>query len=164
MAMSDTPMDLSAELTIPAAADRVWEVVSDLRGMNRRSPQVLRTFLVGRPGAPAKKGTIMVNLNRQGAFVWPTTAKVVAWSPLRELAFRITENKSTWRYALEAADGADGSPATRVRLTRTQRDGSTAVSRLLVKHVLGRSRDFDERMAEGMRETLEQVARAVAAR
>ncbi|WP_448851246.1 SRPBCC family protein [Corynebacterium sp. 335C] len=167
--MSDVPQDLSAELRIPAPADRVWDVVSDLRGMNRRSPQVLKTFIVGKPGAPVRKGSLMVNLNRQGAFVWPTTAKVVEWQPGRALAFRVTENKSTWRYELEPQDGAGedgaaGSPSTLVRVTRTLRDGNTAVSRALVKYVLGRSRDFDERMAEGVEATLQEIARAVAAK
>ena len=145
-----TASELSAETTIAAPPATVWALLSDLTQMPRWSPQVVRTVV--RP-APTGLGSRMFNLNRQGAKRWPTTGKVVRFTPERDLAFRITENRTVWSFQLEPI--SDG--GTRVVHRRETPHGISMLSKVLTKVALGGQEPFVAELQRGMAQTLSRV-------
>ena len=139
------------EETIEIQADpaRVWSLVSDVARMSSWSPQVMRSFVKGRP---VQEGTTFVNLNRRGPLVWPTQAKVVRCEPHTSFAFRIKENWTIWSFTLEPT-------ATGTRLTQRREapDGISGLSQRLTKIALGGQQNFTAELRAGMRQTLERV-------
>ena len=142
--------ELSAETTIAAAPAAVWALVSDPTQMPKWSPQVVRTLVVP---SPARLGSRMFNLNKQGLKRWPTTAKIVRFESEREIAFRITENRTVWSFRLEPI--SDGT--TKVTHRREAPDGISAVSNWLVKVVLGGQKPFIAELERGMAQTLSRI-------
>ena len=156
--MTDAPSpsaELTATVTIAAPPARVWSLISDLTRMREWSPQVVRTIV--RP-APTRLGSRMFNLNQQGRKRWPTTAKVVRFTPNADLAFRITENRTVWSFRLEVADGG-----TRVTHRRETPQGISMVSKVLTKVALGGQEPFAVDLQQGMRQTLERIKSAAEA-
>lgn len=141
--------ELTATIAIAAPAARVWALVADVERMSEWSPQVVKTVAFGKP---LRLGTRFVNLNHQGWKHWPTTARVVRYTPEREIAFRVTENRTVWSFRLEEAGG-------RTLLThrREAPDGISAVSGVLVKYALGGKDDFERSMRDGMGQTLTRI-------
>ncbi len=145
---------IEQSITIDAAPAQVWAVVSDLARMGEWSPQCKKMFIFG---GPVKQGTRTFNINRRGPLVWPTSAKVVAFEPSREIAWKIAENNTVWGFALTETDGG-----TTVTQTRKAADGKTsAVSSFLVDKVFGGNDGFEAELEVGMRETLGKIKRAV---
>ena len=107
----------------------MWSLVSDVARMAAWSPQVVKTFVRGRP---VQQGTTFLNINRRGPLFWPTQAKVVRFEPHREFAFRIKENWTIWSFTLEPTDGG-----TRVTQRREAPDGISGISQRLTKIALG---------------------------
>jgi uncharacterized protein YndB with AHSA1/START domain len=138
----------SIETTAPRV--RVWSLVSDLSNMSRWSPQVVKTVVRGKP---VQLGTRAVNINRDGAKVWPTRSKVVRFEPHREIAFRVKDNMTIWSFTLEETP----SGGTRIVQRRETPDGTSAISDKLVDLVLGGQRDFQAALRSGMRQTLERI-------
>lgn len=149
---TSTP-ELTAETTIAAAPAAVWSLVSDLARMNEWSPQVVRTVV--RP-SPTRLGSRMFNLNQQGLKRWPTTAKVVRFTPERDLAFRVTENRSIWSFQLEPT--ADG--GTRLTHRRETPQGISMLSKVLTKVALGGQEPFVAELQKGMQQTLSRIKAA----
>jgi uncharacterized protein YndB with AHSA1/START domain len=147
--MTDSP-DLTAETTIAASPATVWSLVSDPSRMSAWSPQVVRTVVVP---SPARLGSRMFNLNKKGLKRWPTTAKIVAFDAERELAFRITENRTIWSFELEPT--ADG--GTRVTHRRRAPEGISALSNMLVNALLGGQEPFRADLEAGMSQTLSRI-------
>src|SRR5690242_20306109 len=141
--------DLEETVTIGAPPQQVWDLVSDPGHYPRWSPMTARTVVHGRP---VSRGTRMINLNRLGWRVWPTTAKVTDFEPGHLIAFRVTENWTTWSYTVESE--GDGS---RLTLRRDAPDGISALSVLTTNAVLGGKQQFTEDLRSGMRETLAAV-------
>lgn len=141
---------LEESITIDAATDRVWALVSDLGRMSRWSPQVLKTIVRGRP---IKLGTKMLNINRRGPLVWPTQTKVVRFEPQQEIAFRVKDNFTIWSFSL-TDDGHGGTVLTQ---RREAPDGISPISRRLTDTVLGGVADFQVELGAGMRETLAKI-------
>ena len=102
---------IEESITIDAAPERVWSLVSDLGRMSKWSPQVVKTVVRGRP---IKLGTKMVNINRRGPLVWPTQTKVVRFEPQQEIAFRVKDNFTIWSFTL-TSDSAGGTILTQRR-------------------------------------------------
>jgi hypothetical protein len=127
----------------------VWSLVSDVARMSSWSPQVMRSFVKGRP---VQLGTTFVNVNRRGLLVWPTRAKVVRCEPHTSFAFRIKENWTIWSFTLEPT-------ATGTRLTerREAPEGISSLSQRLTKVALGGQQTFTSELRAGMRQTLERV-------
>ncbi|MEP9381859.1 SRPBCC family protein [Nocardioides sp. KR10-350] len=150
MTVTQTPDDLTATTTIAASPAQVWAMVTDVARMSSWSPQVVRTVVVGRP---VRLGTRFVNINHQGWKHWPTTAKVVRFTPHSDFAFRIAENHSVWSYRLEPTD--DG--GTLVTHRRELPDGISLLSRGLTKVALGGQDCFAAELREGMERTLERL-------
>lgn len=148
--MADSPETLEASVEIDAPPAQVWSLVTDLKAMADRSPQVVRSTI---KGGPIALGTRFSNLNRQGILFWPTKGKVVRFEPHHDFAFRIAENKTIWSFEL--------TPSATGGTTLTQRreapDGISKVSTTLVKYVLGGPDAFVQRLREGMRQTLDTI-------
>lgn len=142
---------LETTTEIAATPQEVWAVITDPRALGGLSDQVLRTHVVGT--APVGLGTKTVNINRRGPLVWPTRAKVVRFEPLRDYAFRVKDNGSTWSFLLEPT--ATG--GTTVTHRREAANGTTKVSMLLQDKVLGGVADFDREMESGMAVTLQRL-------
>lgn len=139
---------LESETEIDAPPEAVWALITDPRALGGLSDQVWRTHVRGT--APIGLGTRTVNINRRGPLVWPTRAKVVRFEPVRDYAFRVKDNATTWSFELTPT--ATG--GTRVTHRREAAQGTTAVSRTLQEKVLGGVEDFDREMAAGMGRTL----------
>lgn len=142
--------DLDAQIDIDASPEHVWTVVSDLRRMGEWSPQCRKVVVRG----PLRAGSRTINLNRSGWKVWPTRSEVVTFEPHREVAFKVLENGCVWSYELAALE--DGS-RTRVIERRRAPQGTSAVSRTLIKHVLGGEQGFEDELRAGMAATLERI-------
>jgi uncharacterized protein YndB with AHSA1/START domain len=140
---------LEATIDIDASPQAVWSVVSDLQRMGEWSPQCKKMKVFG---GPVGKGTRTLNINRKGLLVWPTSAKVVTFEPNKALAFRIVENKTTWSYTLTPT-----ATGTTVVEKREAPSGTSAVSSLLVKRILGGIDEFDVELVEGMNSTLRRI-------
>jgi uncharacterized protein YndB with AHSA1/START domain len=147
--METTEALLEETVEIEADPARVWSLVSDVARMSSWSPQVVRTFVRGRP---VQLGTTFININRRGALFWPTQAKVVRCDPHREFAFRIKENWTIWSFTLEPVAGG-----TRVTQRREAPDGISGLSQRLTKIALGGQATFATELRAGMRQTLERV-------
>ena len=141
---------LEESITIDAAPERVWSLVSDLRRMSRWSPQVVRTIVRGRP---IQLGTRMININRRGPIVWPTQTKVVRFEPQQEIAFRVKENSTIWSLSI-AGDGAGGTVLTQ---RREAPDGISSISRTFIDRLFGGVASFQTELGVGMRETLVKI-------
>ena len=150
-AASATGSELKATITVAVPPAQVWALVTDVRRMGEWSPQVVRTLVLG---GPVRRGTRFLNLNHQGWKHWPTSAKVVRFTPHSDFAFRITENRTVWSFQLEpTADGA----GTLVTHRRETPDGISPVSNLLVGRFLGGQDTFVPELLEGMSQTLDRV-------
>lgn len=152
------PTDLTLEQTVEIAAPpaTVWSLVADPTRMKEWSPQVVRTFVRGRP---VQEGTRLLNLNRRGPLFWPTTATVVTFDPHVRFAFRVSENWTIWSFLLEPAT-VEGREGTRVTQRREAPKGISPVSHGLTKVALGGTDRFTEELRAGMRETLDKVRAA----
>ncbi|MBX5330746.1 SRPBCC family protein [Rhodococcus fascians] len=140
---------LEATIDIDASPQAVWSVVSDLQRMGEWSPQCKKMKVFG---GPVGKGTRTLNINRKGLLVWPTSAKVVTFEPNKALAFRIVENRTIWSYTLTPT-----ATGTTVVEKREAPSGTSAVSSLLVKRILGGIDEFDVELVEGMNSTLRRI-------
>ncbi len=152
----ETAQDLEATVEIAAPPATVWALVADPTRAREWSPQVLRTFVRGRP---VQEGTTFLNLNHRGPLVWPTTAKVTSFDPHVRFAFRVTENRTTWSFTLEPT--ADG--GTRLTNRRETSEGISAVSLVLTRVALGGVDRFTSELRAGMQETLAKIKAAAEA-
>ena len=142
------PIEATVEIAAPPA--KVWAMVSDLRNMPRWSPQVVKTFVRGRP---VQLGTTAININRDGIKVWPTQSSVVRFEPHREIAFRIKENRSIWSFQLVETEAG----GTRITQRREAPDGTSKISDTLIDKVFGGQDNFQGSLRRGMRETLQRL-------
>ncbi|WP_132992347.1 SRPBCC family protein [Gordonia zhaorongruii] len=141
---------------INATPEAVWSVISDLKRMGEWSPQCQKMIVFG---GEVKQGARTLNVNRRGPLVWPTNAKVVAFEPNREVAFRVFENRTVWSYRIEPS--ANGVTLTESRAAAGGK--TTAVSAFLVDKVFGGEESFEAELGEGIRETLGKIKRAAEA-
>lgn len=145
-----SPAELQASIEINAPAAKVWDIVSDLKRMGEWSPQCK----IMRVKGPVGHGTKTFNLNRKGLLFWPTTSKVVAFEPHKQIAFRVNENKTVWSYELSEADGV-----TTVTESRRSPNGTTKISSVLVDRFMGGTASFEAELRAGMAETLSRIKR-----
>lgn len=150
--MSESPQlaQLESTIDVDAPPAQVWSLVSDVQRMAKWSPQVVRCSI---KGDGVQQGTKFSNLNRQGLLVWPTNGKVVRFEPHRDFAFRIAENRSIWSFELEPLPGG----GTRITQRRELPDGISNLSLRMTKVALGGVDNFNERLRNGMRQTLERI-------
>lgn len=146
-----TYQQLEATIDVDATPAEVWAVVSDLPRMSELSHQVVKTIV---PGG-VRLGARMINLNRQGWKFWPTNARVVRYDPQREIAFRVTENRTIWSYRLVPSEGG-----TTVVHRREVPDGVSKLSTTLTNAVLGGVPKFTDELQQGMQRTLGKIKAA----
>lgn len=145
---------LQAQIDIDAPVSRVWKLISDVEQMPRWSPQCRWTKRLG----PLRPGTHAVNLNRRGRLLWPTTSKITALVPEKEMAFRVGANGTEWRYRLEATDRG-----TRVIETRHAENGVKAASNAVVNALFGGVPSFEQELVDGMNQSLARIKAAAEA-
>ncbi|WP_067704353.1 SRPBCC family protein [Nocardia jejuensis] len=143
------PKNLEAVIDIKAAPEKVWNVVSDLKRMPEFSPTTIRMQPIGRT---VHTGTWTVNLNRDGAKVWPTTSRVVRFEPQRALAFRMNESRVIWSFTLEPNEGG-----TRLIQRRDIPNGVSAFSRKAIAAGFGPEEGFEAALVDGMNTTLGKI-------
>ena len=139
-------------IDVDATPEKVWAVISDLKRMGEWSPQCKKMII---RGGTVGLGTKTININRRGPLVWPTTSKVVRFTPNQELGFRVAENHTIWSYTITPKDAG-------VTVTeRREVNGSTTkVSSVLVDKLFGGAESFEEELKLGMAETLGKIKRA----
>ncbi|MGH3350527.1 MAG: SRPBCC family protein [Nocardioides sp.] len=143
-----TITDLEATTTVNATPAQVWAAITDLPRMSSWSPQVVKTIVLGQ----VKEGTWFFNINHYGWKHWPTTARVVRFTPHSDFAFRVTENTTVWSFQLE--ETAEGTVVTHRRETPT---GISALSRSLTKVAFGGEEGFTDELRTGMATTLAKL-------
>ena len=151
---SQVARNLEARIDIAAPPHQVWSVIADLRRMPEFSPQCRRTFVLGQ----IRTGARMVNLNREGWKVWPTSAQIVRFEPDTALAFRMKENHTVWSFELTP------SPTGTTLVQR--RDASAGIPTLgitLLDVMFGSQDAFDTILTDGMNTTLKRIKQAVEA-
>lgn len=139
---------LESSIDIDASPARVWALVANPRNMTRWSPQVAKVLMRG----TAQRGRRTLNINRDGAKVWPTQSTIVTFDPPREYAIRVLENNAIWSFHLEPLDGG-----TRLNQRRDTSAGTTKLSRWLIDKVFGGQDRFSAQLLRGMNETLRKI-------
>ena len=108
---------VSRSIEVAAPADRVWELVSDLPGMGRFSPENAGgSWLAGAAGPGV--GVAFRGRNRSGLRRWSTRSTVTACTPGRVFAFDVTAvglPAAVWSYTVEPTEAG-------CRLTETWED------------------------------------------
>lgn len=151
--MGQPPLSVSLEIAAPPA--EVWAAVSDLGAMRRRSPELIGSWMLGRPGV----GRRAVNLNRRKAFVWPTISRITRWKdPARDagrgaLAFHVIPTDVEWAYEIEPLP--DG--GTLLTERRSALIDPSLIVRLVSKYAMGGADGHDVELLDGMRRTLAAI-------
>ncbi|USX55182.1 SRPBCC family protein [Lentzea sp. HUAS12] len=98
--------DATAHIDVAASPQRVFELVSDLRGLSRCAEEYSGGRWLNAPGAQV--GARFRGVNKRGWRVWPTTSTVTDCSDTR-FAFEVKSlglAVSRWQYDIEeTADG-----------------------------------------------------------
>lgn len=144
---------IEESIDIDATPAQVWSVISDLQRMGEWSPQCKKMII---RGGTVGLGTKTININRRGPLVWPTTSKVVRFTPNQEIAFRVAENRTVWSYTITPPNGSGVTVTERRELNGT----TTKVSSVLVDKVMGGTESFEAELKLGMAETLGKIKRA----
>lgn len=98
--------DVSVSRDVAAAADAVWEMVSDLPRMAEWSPENEGGEWIKGATGPAP-GAAFRGSNRHGGRSWTTVAKVVDAEPGRRFSFRVTAMGlpvALWVYEIVSTD------------------------------------------------------------
>lgn len=138
-------MDL-ATIDVDAPPSRVWDLVTDIAGYHRFSPENTGGRWTG--GEPVTVGATFTGSNRHWLIRWTTHCTVVDVVPGRRFSFESDEPKARWTYEVEPT-------ATGSRITETREIYGTPVLyvRLVQRsHLIGSNRDG--LMQQGMRDTL----------
>ena len=138
-------MTISRTVHVDAPAQRVWELVSDLPGMGRLSPENAGGTWKGGATGPAV-GARFKGRNRNGVRRWSTSVRVTRCEPGAAFAFAVSSVAgipvSEWTYLIEpSGDGCEVTetwqdrrpgwfkgPAGVVTGVMTRDDASTAVN------------------------------------
>ncbi|MEX2558140.1 MAG: SRPBCC family protein [Actinomycetota bacterium] len=131
-------------------AEAIWALLSDVTRMGEWSPECYRCeWLDGKNGAEV--GARFRGHNRWGPLRWSTVSEVVSCEPGREFGFLArhwTGATTRWMYRLEAN-------GTGTRITETYETVDTPRWIMTLERLMQRQ----DRLARGMRATLEQLGR-----
>ena len=151
--------ELRVETEVAAPPERVWAVLTDLRRLPERSPELVRMVPL-KPGG-LRLGQWYVGLNRRRAVVWPTRNVVVGLDPGRVLAWETTSSGARWIWELAPA-GPDGA-ATRVVHRRPVPRRLTRLSAVFAAAFLGGAAGHADELEAGMAQTVDRLRAAVEA-
>jgi uncharacterized protein YndB with AHSA1/START domain len=135
-------------LRIDASPQRIYDLVTDVAGMGRLSPECTGGRWLDDATGPAV-GERFKGTNKRGFVRWSTTNTVVAAEPGVIFSFETKDSGTRWSYRLEA-DG-DGTVVTESREAFGERP---ALARFFSKLLLGGVEAHDTEMREGMAATL----------
>jgi polyketide cyclase/dehydrase/lipid transport protein len=139
-----------ASVTIEAAPEEVWALVSDITKMGRFSDSNTGgKWILGASG-PAV-GARFIGFNKRGMARWLTTCKVIECEPERKFAFQVNENKMQWGWRIEPGENG-GTLLTQWR----HRTGEPAAPIKAVANLLFKGK-LDSEMCDGMTTTLAAV-------
>jgi uncharacterized protein YndB with AHSA1/START domain len=139
-----------ASVTIEAAPERVWALITDITRMGEWSPEC-RGGRWSRGVTGPAVGARFVGFNAYGRLRWRTHCRVVECEEPRNFSFTVAENGMTWGWRLEP-DGA----GTRLTQWRERTSRPNLLARALVASgLLGNDREA--LMREGMERTLAAV-------
>lgn len=105
-------MQGSATVHMAASADRIWELVADVRNIGRYSPETFEAEWLDGASGPAVGARFRGHVRRNGIGpVYWTTCRVTECDPGREFGFEVLVGDrpvNHWRYRLQpAGDGTD---------------------------------------------------------
>ena len=100
-------MEGSATVRMSAPADRIWNLIADVRNTGKFSPEVMEAEWLGGATGPALGARFRghVKRNEIGPIYW-TTCEVTACDPGREFGFAVLAGDravNNWPYRLEPA-------------------------------------------------------------
>jgi uncharacterized protein YndB with AHSA1/START domain len=137
-------------VTIGAAPERVWEMVSDITRMGEWSPgNTGGKWILGAKG-PAV-GAKFLGFNKRGFKRWFTTCKVTECEKPNSFAFQVIENRMKWGFRLQPT----GDGGTVLTQWRDREKPPIAPVRALAT-VLFQGK-IEEEMVEGMQQTLAAI-------
>lgn len=137
-------------VTIAAAPERVWSMVTDITNMGRWSPGSTGGRWTHGATGPAE-GARFIGSNKHGFMRWSTHCTVVECEPPRRFTFQVAENKMRWGWRLEPADGG-GTVLTQWRDRAGQPSLPMRAAALLVF-----GGKIEEAMLDGMRRSLAAI-------
>jgi hypothetical protein len=138
-------------LRIEASPQRIYDLVTDVAGMGRLSPECTGGRWLDDATGPAV-GARFKGSNKRGFVRWSTTNTVVAAEPGAVFSFETKDSGTRWTYRMEA-DGS-GTIVTESREAFTERP---ALARFFSKLLLGGVEEHDVEMREGMAATLRRL-------
>ncbi len=102
-------MDGSVTVSMGAPADKIWDLIADVRNTGRFSPEVMEAEWLGEATGPALGARFRghVKRNEIGPVYW-TTCEVTACEPGREFGFAVLMGDkavNNWHYRLNPVDG-----------------------------------------------------------
>jgi hypothetical protein len=102
-------MDGSATVSMAAPADKIWNLIADVRNTGRFSPETFEAEWLDGATGPTLKARFRghVRRNEIGPVYW-TTCRVTACEPGREFGFEVLVGDrpvNNWHYRLTPADG-----------------------------------------------------------
>lgn len=150
-------MEGSVTLRMSAPADRIWNLIADVRNTGKFSPEVMEAEWLGGATGPALGARFRghVKRNEIGPVYW-TTCEVTACDPGREFGFAVLVGDravNNWRYRLESV-GAQTDVTESFRMT----PGAFTTVFSLLGGQLRRRRNIRD-----MRKTLERIKDVVEA-
>ena len=155
MAGSEVRREVSRD--IPAEAETLWSMVTDVARMGDWSPENAGGEWLDGASAPAV-GARFRGHNRRGRTKWSTTCEVTASQPGREFGFAVGGDKkpsTRWHYRFDPLPGGGTRVTESFELPKALGRFSQAVTRMTTG-VTDRVAD----MEEGMRTTLERLEAA----
>lgn len=148
-------MHASVTVSMAAPAERIWDLVADVRNTGRFSPEVMEAEWLDGASGPALGARFRghVKRNEMGPVYW-TTCRVTACDPGREFGFAVLLGDkpiNNWHYRFtQRADGTDVTESFRL---------SESVPNRLFWAVAGPLRK--RRNIRDMRKTLERIKAVV---
>ncbi|EME15630.1 SRPBCC family protein [Rhodococcus triatomae] len=140
-----------ANIEVEAPPSRVWDLVTDIAGYHRFSPENTGGHWTG--GEPVTVGATFTGGNRHGMIRWTTHCTVVDVLPGQRFSFQSDEPKARWTYEVQPTE-------TGTRITETREIYGTPAwyVRLIQRSRLIGS-DRDALMQQGMHDTLTAMKR-----
>jgi uncharacterized protein YndB with AHSA1/START domain len=148
------PLAVTVSRDIDAPAQRIYDLISDVTGIGRFSPETRSAGWLDGATGPAV-GARFRGRNAIGLLRWSTVPTVTAAEPGRRFAFDVpAPSNSTWSYDLAPAPGGG------TRVTESMRRSTPQPLILRVLQRLAGVTDRAEHLRAGMSATLAGLAAA----